>query len=688
MGQSYPNQQADLYGSSIIVSDYAAIVNDFPTYYKGFARVENCEFIRFGQFGRESGDDSKFGILLSNLGEYNSTRASYVRNSAFHHGLGVAVGIFSSQGFSIENNVIHRTLDYSIRLEGKENIARGNLVAMNYWGSTFLTKSASEDKTYWGAIDIGKADSAIVEDNYVAGAERTGIHIRGDVCDGQSMPDNLAHSIKNNTVYGAGNAVTLSREFHFTFGCVKISGFTVYKSQYYGIYYQGNPELVVENNNLIDNQVGVYTLVHGPAPTSHVNANKKVILRNMMIMARSSLADCNNDIFPRNISDSHASYGVFKSGSTSRGRIGLVGPTFMVGGNGGGFGKKPFSKLMSYNQIGGQMIISNITFVKFGAACGDQDAAISNSATNDDGQHPMTVSNIHLHNVSNSSKVWFFRPNLGKINPSDCVDMDCDGMKKNLIRDLDGSFLGSPGAVISQSEFGWGSQQRGLGDFRIPKEMLSYPNGSFIDPSKVYNHPGIVRDESLCSYNSDWQAYECHGLEYRMLIIESMDHDTEDRRLSPVAILSDNGYLDLINGPQDHGWCFGYTCQKRVSTFMALVAANKSYDIVLTSTPPDVLRFQILNSDSSFKVRLSMHYSVQQRIDLYKDGVYKESTNAIYVDGNMQLKNPEPLEKYIPTYQNASGTNVFMKWDQKIYFSTDGASIIDLKIAPVLFVSF
>jgi len=29
-----------------------------------------------------------------------------------------------------------------------------------------------------------------------------------------------------------------------------------------------------------------------------------------------------------------------------------------------------------------------------------------------------------------------------------------------------------------------------------------------------------------------------------------MDNDTEHRRLSPVAIISDNGYLDLINGPQ------------------------------------------------------------------------------------------------------------------------------------------
>ena len=31
-------------------------------------------------------------------------------------------------------------------------------------------------------------------------------------------------------------------------------------------------------------------------------------------------------------------------------------------------------------------------------------------------------------------------------------------------------------------------------------------------------------------------------------------------------------YLDLVNGPQDHGWCMGYTCQKRLSLFPILLA--------------------------------------------------------------------------------------------------------------------
>lgn len=51
-----------------------------------------------------------------------------------------------------------------------------------------------------------------------------------------------------------------------------------------------------------------------------------------------------------------------------------------------------------------------------------------------------------------------------------------------------------------------------------------------------------------CMYMRTWQGYKCTGLlDYRMLVIESLDADTETRRLSPVAVLGD-GFVDLING--------------------------------------------------------------------------------------------------------------------------------------------
>lgn len=131
-----------------------------------------------------------------------------------------------------------------------------------------------------------------------------------------------------------------------------------------------------------------------------------------------------------------------------------------------------------------------------------------------------------LSNVSNASLVYLHRPNLAKINPSDCGDMDCDGLKNNLITDVDGSFLGTAGSVIPEAEFGWGSQQRGVGDFRIPRELLTMPNGSWINPNQVYNHPGISRNQDLCEYIGAWQAYRCREIEYKMVVIESMDRDT------------------------------------------------------------------------------------------------------------------------------------------------------------------
>ena len=64
------------------------------------------------------------------------------------------------------------------------------------------------------------------------------------------------------------------------------------------------------------------------------------------------------------------------------------------------------------------------------------------------------------------------------------------------------------------------------------------------------------------------------------MIIENMDSDTETRRLSPIAIQGESGgkkYIELINGPQDHGWCAGYTCQKRLSTFHVPMSMGKLF---------------------------------------------------------------------------------------------------------------
>lgn len=68
----------------------------------------------------------------------------------------------------------------------------------------------------------------------------------------------------------------------------------------------------------------------------------------------------------------------------------------------------------------------------------------------------------------------------------------------------------------------------------------------FITKKHIPLFLGVIRD-STCKYIPEWQSYRCFGMEYAMMVIESLDSDTETRRLSPVAIVSD-GYVDLING--------------------------------------------------------------------------------------------------------------------------------------------
>lgn len=68
-------------------------------------------------------------------------------------------------------------------------------------------------------------------------------------------------------------------------------------------------------------------------------------------------------------------------------------------------------------------------------------------------------------------KVEHLKVSLSKVDPSDCVDMDCDGRRKIIIEDHDNSFFkkSEPTTLISKSEVEWsgdgytGNTKYGLG---------------------------------------------------------------------------------------------------------------------------------------------------------------------------------------------------------------------------------
>lgn len=71
--------------------------------------------------------------------------------------------------------------------------------------------------------------------------------------------------------------------------------------------------------------------------------------------------------------------------------------------------------------------------------------------------------------------------------------MVCDAKRKSLLRDMDGSFLGNSGSVVPQAEYEWnGNRQLGIGDYRIPKVMLTFLNGSRIPVAEKAPYKGLL----------------------------------------------------------------------------------------------------------------------------------------------------------------------------------------------------
>lgn len=182
----------------------------------------------------------------------------------------------------------------------------------------------------------------------------------------------------------------------------------------------------------------------------------------------------------------------------------------------------------------------------------------------------------------------------------------------------------------------------------------------------------------------DWHAYKCHDINHRLLILESMDIDTLDRRLSPVAMLANpgsEGYIDLINGPQDWSCCFGYACQKRVSNFYTIVGTNMMYEVHLTSVNPIHMRFRLLHNDGGDPVMLKMFFQKPQRIDVFV-GERFVSPNNIDLTSDAFAMLPAD-DSYIPSLDSQiNGENYFDPTTGMLYLLLTGEEPVDYKIQP------
>ncbi|XP_040210574.1 fibrocystin-L-like [Rana temporaria] len=677
IGEDYPGWSSESFGARVLVGKFS--VNGMV--YKGNARIANVEFYHSGQEGYRDPIDPRYSLAFLNLGEVLSNE-SYVKGCAFHDGFSPAIGVFNTNGLNIDDNVIHFTVGEGIRVLGDRVNVRGNLVTLSVWPGTYQGRMETTNTLWHAGIAINDGSHIVLQNNTVAGFERAGYQINGEPCSGFSNPDSAWY---NNEAYGGLYGVFMNADGLPV--CSRVRGFLIWKCWDYGIYTQTVSSLQISDVILADNGMGILSIVYTPPSVSHVISNKTVQITNSLLVGSSPNFDCTDiltDSDPNiKLSGQHRSCRPLTGG-----RSGICWPTFASGHNSAPV--KPMAGLSNYNAISGLMTVEDTIFVSYKNVCaGEANVMFMTNPENEDLQHPIEVSRLVLVDSTEDQKVFIHRPDVKKANPSDCVDMTCDAKRKTLLKDLDGSFLGNIGAVVPQSEWQWnGDKRQGLGDYRIPKVMLTSLNGSRIPVSQVAPNNGIIRD-STCVYRSSWEAYKCFGLNYEMLVIESLDADTEKRRLSPVAVLGD-GYLDLINGPQDHGWCSGYTCQKRVSLFHSIVATNKSFDIFFTSTSPQSMRLKLLNTDDSKSVLAGIYFSNPQRLDVYVNNVYINPTNIEWKgSSDFTLKEPTYQGQYMPRLNSSVlGDNFFDRDYKMLYVLVRGSSPVEIRTSPLIVIAF
>lgn len=675
IGEEYPDMMKESFGARLLVGSFSSGGID----YKGKAQIRNVEFYRTGQEGWTDDYDPRYSVAFLSLDQVENT---YIQGCSFHDGFSPAIGVFSTENLNIDDNVIHHTVGEGIRIWGHNITVRRNLVMMSLWPGSYQDREEPFNFEWNAAIEVNKGTAVVLQNNIVAGYERVGYRINGEPCPGDPSDSEMW---SQNEAHGGLYGVYLNKDGLPR--CSLVREFFVWKNYDFAIYFQVTMSITVANVTLVDNGMGVMPIIYGPPSLSHAFEDKKAVIQNALIVGSSPFFNCSETLPSGDFNIDITSIHRAPRPPSGGGRSGLCWPNFNSGHNTAPM--KPHALNMNYNAIKGVMHVTDTTFVNFKAVCsGEENYMFMTNDKNEDLQHPLVVSGIKMVDSTVDNKVFIHRADLGKVNPSDCVDMECDAKKKTLLRDLDGSFLGTVGSVVPQSEFEWGGDpRRGLGDYRIPKVMLTYPNGSRIPVDQIAPNKGVIRKD--CTYIDSWQSYNCTGLDYRMMAIESLDADTETRRLSPVALLGD-GYVDLINGPQDHGWCAGYTCQKRVSLFHGIVATDHAFDVFFSGVSPQKLRLMMLNAAPADSVMVSVFYSKPQRLDVYVDNKLVAPTNAQWNSDNTDYTLMKPMTpgQYVPKMNGTAGSNFFDAVNKMLKVIVKGQKPVEIRTSPVLFLSF
>ena len=688
-GKNYTDQEEERFGGRVLVGSFEQL----DVEYTGWARFSNVEFKTGGQDGWYDNFDPRYALAFLDTGDSidandkPNKEQSYVKSCAFNFGYNTAIGIFGSNNIPVEDNVIFRFINNGILDESVGTRINNNLVTRGESIKRLFDQAKNFD--FYSCINILRGTETILSNNVVAGCAEGGFATIGN-------PSDANYTQSGNEAHGTQHGAHMFTEgiMRPSSGTTTFRDFFAWKNYNYGIYAKSENSLEVSNVVLIDNGVGFLPYGIGPSADSHQIEEKYMSFTDSLIVGTSDVYDC---------SITYSKPDIFKSGMDSgrrwKGRgqwingrryhhTGIVWPIFQSA-----YGKLKLnwqSALVgaagTNPALRGILQLSNVTFANFGENCNGDDIVFRTNWAEDDVNWPINATDIKYIDTPTKHVAYVDEPRIGKINPADCTDFDCDGMKKAIIFDNDGSVAGDgvAGTIIPDSAFEWeGNPVRGLGYYRVPKPMVTTLDGQKIEYQDKMPNTGIYRDDS-CVWNSDWRAYKCENIDHRLMIIESMDRDTKIRRLSPIAMLADpgqNGYIDLVNGPQDFSCCSGYTCAERLSTFFTMVATGIEYEVMFTSIPPQNFRIHMLHNQGGQAMRAKIWFPKQQRYDIYVDGMFMMPNNIDTTKEDYSLLPPD--DSFIPTLAEAHGSNYFDPNTGHLYLIVK-EGVLSIKTQPIV----
>ena len=682
IGAKYDDQEEEMFGARVI----AAAFKEGATVKPGYARLSNVEFVRVGQEGWSDNFDPRYSLVFMDsyeeefellpIGKINS----YVENCGFDYNYNSGIGIFGAKGVEVKNNVLYRHINDGILDEGKNTKIIGNLVTKGESINEF--KNLGFAFVFHGCINTLRSSGSVLQDNVMAGCAQGGLVTRG-------VPCSTAYTWTGNEIHSTQHAIHLTGRNMERIGCVNIKDFYVWRNYDYGLLVHAEDSVKAESMTIIES--GVALMVHGVGPSSishKIEEDSHASLAKSTIIANVPIFKCKEKA-PKIMSfttEKKRAWTGKKSGYT---HTGILLPIF----------QSKYGKVdMKYHQalkgaagsnpaLRGILYLDEISFINFDGSCGKKDTVLRTNTLGDDVNWPVHASKLSFENVKEEFKILFDRPLAGKLNPADCTDFDCDGMKKALIVDKDGTLVGSGGGtIIADSAYEWdGNPRNGLGYYRVPKPMVTELNGDKIPYLAKMPNTGIFRNDK-CTWMHGWTAYKCPDSNHKLMVMESLDRDTRIRRLSPIAVLANagsSGYIDMVNGPQDHSCCSGYTCAERLSTFFMMVAPEIEHEIVLSSIPPQKFRFHLLYNDEEAPVRIKMWFPKQQRLDIYTNGEYVPPNNKDFsVVDNLKLYPAD--DKYIPPMSDLHCSNYFDPNTGHLYLLVKQKSTCDIKTQPVV----